>query len=393
MKIIITEKQLRFIKNCSINEASIDQLKDIFMDRGKITQELFDEIVKVSFGKGAYATWLIKRIEDGSINDEDVYKFKEYFIIFNKYKSRFPSSDINAYKGEDGVKVFIKTSIDIREKDIEHFGGDIDNKKNLVSQKGVNELKSVGINLLGIINGYQCFEVPQELMGNELAWKTYRKHLANCSGRDQGAKIDICTMASQQHFDTYLIDGPYYVFFNLSDPKSPYQFHYESNQFMDKNDNPEVSLNFFNFFKFLVNKKGEKIPFNVRLIYEPETLTPEELKFSGDIDLKDSPITSLPEGLEVNGYLNLWGSQITSLPKGLKVSNILNLKNTPITSLPEGLKIGMYLILDDSQINSLPKGLSVGNIGITLINTPMSKKYSKDEIRKMCPGIKGEIDM
>lgn len=43
-------------------------------------------------------------------------------------------------------------------------------------------------------------------------------------------------MASQKHFDDYLSSGPYYVFFNLNDPKSPYQFHYESNQFMDKND-------------------------------------------------------------------------------------------------------------------------------------------------------------
>ena len=50
------------------------------------------------------------------------------------------------------------------------------------------------------------------LKETQKAWKIYRKHLANCSGREQGAKIEICTMAGQNHFDRYLKDGPYYVF-------------------------------------------------------------------------------------------------------------------------------------------------------------------------------------
>jgi hypothetical protein len=247
--IIITEEQLKLLINQSkikgdlvnvfedvISEASIDQLRDTFLYTRKIKQKLFDEIVNVTNGKGAYATWMIKQIINGSLKAEDVYKFKEYFPVFNKHKSRFPSADINAYKDEHGIRTFIKTVMSIKEKDIIHSGGDTDNAKNLVSQKGVEELNSVGINLLGLVDGYQCFEVPQDLRGNENAWKIYRKHLANCSGRDQGASIEICTMASQQYFDDYLKDGPYYVFFNLSDPKSPYQFHYESNQFMDKNN-------------------------------------------------------------------------------------------------------------------------------------------------------------
>jgi predicted esterase len=236
MKILITERQLEFIKNIPISEASVDQLKDIFLDSGRISQTLFDEIVKASHGKGAYATWLIKRIEDGSVMEEDVYKFKGYFPIFNKYKSHFPSADINEYKGNNGVNVFINKVIDIREKDVEQSGGDISNLKNLVNQNGISELKSVGINFVGTVDGYQCFEVPQELMGSEQAYKTYKKHLANCHGRSQGAKIAICTMAHQRLFDKYLKSGPYYVFYNLSDPKSPYQFHYETNQFKDKND-------------------------------------------------------------------------------------------------------------------------------------------------------------
>ena len=40
----------------------------------------------------------------------------------------------------------------------------------------------------------------------------------------------------EKPFDEELSKGPFFVFFNTSDPKSPYQFCYESNQFMDKND-------------------------------------------------------------------------------------------------------------------------------------------------------------
>lgn len=219
-----------------VSEASIEQLQQQFVDTGKIEPEVFDEIVRATKGKGAYATWMIKRVEDGTIKGEDIYKYEDYIQIFDKQKRQFPSPDINAYKDERSIRDFEAKAIEIREKGIEQTGGDAANTSNLVSSQGIQELNSAGIKFLGVVDGYQCFEVPQSLKGNTEAWKIYRKHLANCSGREQGAKIEICTMAGQSHFDRYLSDGPYYVFFNLGDPKSPYQFHYESNQYMDKND-------------------------------------------------------------------------------------------------------------------------------------------------------------
>jgi hypothetical protein len=223
-----------------ISEASIEQLQQQFVDTEKISQEVFDEIVKATKGKGAYATWMIKRVEDKSIKEEDIYKYEDYIEIFNRYKREFPSPDINAYKDERSIRDFEQKAIEIRERGIEQTGGDIKNAANLVSTQGIQELNSVGIKFLGVVDGYQCFEVPTSTRGNEEAWKIYRKHLANCSGREKGAKIEICTMAGQSHFDRYLKDGPYYVFFNLGDPKSPYQFHYETSQFMDKNDNSVI---------------------------------------------------------------------------------------------------------------------------------------------------------
>ena len=80
--------------------------------------------------------------------------------------------------------------------------------------------------------------------------------------------------------------------------------------------------NIYNFFKFLEKKKGTKTPFNAKLLYAPNELTDEDLNVEGNLDLS----------------------------------------HTKITSLPDNLKVGLSLYLK---------------------NTPIAKKYSEKEIRKM----------
>ena len=131
----------------------------------------------------------------------------------------------------------------------------------------------------------------------------------------------------------------------------------------------------------------------------------------GDLDLYDTPITSLPDNLtKVGGFLNLYDTPLTSLPDNLQVGRYLNLYNTPITSLPDNLQVGGDLILNNSQITSLPDNLQVGgdlelfNTQITslpdnlqvernlnLRDTPLSKNYTQEEIRKMIEGKGGEV--
>jgi hypothetical protein len=68
----------------------------------------------------------------------------------------------------------------------------------------------------------------------------------------------------------------------------------------------------------------------------------------------------------------------------------LDLTGTPIQSLPPGLKVGGDLYLDGTSIQSLPPGLKVGG-NLYLRYTPISKNYTKEEIRKMVPGVEGHI--
>ena len=48
------------------------------------------------------------------------------------------------------------------------------------------------------------------------------------------------------------------------------------------------------------------------------------------------------------------------------------------------------LDLSNTQIKTLPNDLNVGG-NLYLNNTPMFKKYTKIQIKQMCPGVKGNI--
>jgi len=128
--------------------------------------------------------------------------------------------------------------------------------------------------------------------------------------------------------------------------------------------------NIYNLFKFLEEKKGKPIPFEVKLIHAPETLTKEDLNVKGGLNLRDTKISSLPENLTVGGSLYL--------------------KNTKISSLPDNLKVGRSLFLSFTQITSLPNNLTVGG-NLYLRDTPLTKKYSEEQIRKMIEEKGGKV--
>ena len=153
--------------------------------------------------------------------------------------------------------------------------------------------------------------------------------------------------------------------------------------------------NISNLFKFIEVKRPEyTTPFKFKLIHDTSSLTKDELKVKGGLDLSDININSLPDGLTVEGGLVLSDTNINSLPEGLTVGGSLYLDNTKITSLPDGLIVGDDIDLSFTRIDSLPYGLTVGG-DIDLSETPLSEQYSEDEILKIIQdkegNVKGEI--
>lgn len=233
-------------------------LKNKYVGEGKpISEEDFDKLVDVTGNKFYLLSWLTKKVGTGIIKAEDIYKYKEYFDLYEKNKNKFQHKDIHLYKTDEDVRNFLQEIVNLREGNIVY--DETQGKDNFVSQNDIERLElSGGVKYLGIYdNGnfkYQVFEV---FGVNKDVWKLYRDILGRCKGRDKGAKIDICTVGNYGYFKEYLTDpkgSSYFLLFNLDDPKSPYQLHYESGQFMDKNDSEEHKIKQLDFFKFIGNK-------------------------------------------------------------------------------------------------------------------------------------------
>lgn len=277
---VMRSKILEAVKNSLLQEVSIDMLKTQFVDSGQLSQEAFDDIVKASNGKSAYATWLAKMVEKNepekdkedakeepnderrrederfapALKQEDIYKFSSYFQLFEKHKNKFKFKDINQYKAgkafnsnREALSSFIDSALEVQRQEVEKArkkaeisgGEEIDDK--YVSPDDILKLEEAGIDYLGFMpsnNGskYQGFKLTIEKAGNPETHKLYNSILMRCKDRHLGAKIELCTAPNYGQYINYLQRDDLFVFFNLNDPKSPIQMHYKDGQFMDKDD-------------------------------------------------------------------------------------------------------------------------------------------------------------
>lgn len=426
-------------------EVSVEQLKQQFVDSGKISDKVFEEIITSSGGKSAYVTWLVKKVVDKIIKEEDVYKYKNYINTFERNKNKYLYKDINQYKTSEDVSKFINTSLEIIGRE----------KEDPSSIKGIDKKSKYKEFELGNVDGFDVYEIPKD-----------RKDLYGMSC-ELGSGTEWCTATgkTKDYFESYISKGPLYIFIK-GDEK--YQFSFVADQYMDGKDERINIKDYKNFFEFL-NKKGANLPLKIKLLLKlvltkedlhvegsffleeedgvselPDNLwvggdlyiqsseirelpnnlhveedlstsnikkigntlfvkgfaglrhssfskLPDDVFLGGNVDLYDSKIIELPDSLKhIHGFLNLNDSEIEKLPNGMTIRGDLCLYRTKIKSLPDDLKVGGHVILTGSKIENLPKNLYIGE-DLHLIYTPISKKYSKEEIRKICPGIKGEI--
>ena len=109
----------------------------------------------------------------------------------------------------------------------------------------------------------------------------------------------------------------------------------------------------------------------------------------GNLDLRKTPIESLGNLQSVGGDLDLRDTSIEFLENLTSVGGDLDLYNTPIKSLGNLTSVGGYLDLQVTYIESLGNLQSVGG-DLYLYETPISEKYSEEEIRQMV-NVEGDI--
>jgi hypothetical protein len=196
-------------------EVSIQDLKTQFVDTQKVSEQDFEEIVTAVGNKSAYATWLVKKVADELIKGEDIYKYKDYFNIFDRQKRKYPKQDINQYKTEQDLAAFIDSSVKLQGEEAE------DPSK----QKGVSKQDKYKQFYIGSVDGFNVYKIPEN---------TPDLYATSC---ELGSGTEWCTATgkTRRHYDYYNTKGPLYIFIKPgSDEK--YQFSYETNSFMDKND-------------------------------------------------------------------------------------------------------------------------------------------------------------
>lgn len=205
-----------------INEVSIQQLQTDFVDSGRISQETFDEVLKVTKNDSALATWLTARVagtkkDPAVIKPEDVYKYEEYLDTFKRRKKEYPEADINQIKTSRQVQDFTKISIDLASQE----------EQDPSAQKGVSKTEKFKDLKIGDYNGFSVYMIPKG-----------RKDLYPTSC-ELGSGTEWCTATGKtpSYFENYIGSGPLFIFINNSDPKNKYQVSFEEEQFMDRYDN------------------------------------------------------------------------------------------------------------------------------------------------------------
>ena len=196
-------------------EVSLDQLKTQFVDTGKITDSEFTEIIDSTGGKSAYATWLIKHVANKLIKPEDLYKYNVYFKVFDRRKREYVFNDINQYKTQQDLNLFIVKSIELSSQE----------QADPSQQKGLTKFNKYKEFHIGTVDGFDVYKLPKGRMD---------LYGVSC---ELGSGTEWCTATGnvRKHFDTYIETGPLFIFMKPGTDEK-YQFSYESKSYMDKND-------------------------------------------------------------------------------------------------------------------------------------------------------------
>ena len=319
------------LNNVDIENADSKELNKV--KAGKYVQWLIKNYLSPkterAFGDNGYEKE-VKQVKDTFM--EDLYKVTDDLKKFERFKGKLPENmrDINKITPDqlyDAVKDFDLTLATTTKS--ERKSAPVHPGAKLVydgSEWRVVEIKDKGV------------------VGKEAA----------CFYGGNNQETRWCTSApGASWFDRYIKDGPLYVVFNPNDtdvspmtglPKNRYQFHFPSNQFMDKDDRQQ------DLVKLLNGPMSE-----LKTFFKPEFA--KGLTVGGE----KLVIDSFNHGA-IGKFIALYGLDdlIGSLPDTLKEFQIQNRDKNDVTiTIPE--EIGRFkdltMILFDNCVESIPESI------------------------------------
>lgn len=206
----------------------------------KISQEDFDTVVELdpTFDRskdrlGSYGKWLLGLFSRDQLTDND--KVKELLKDFDANKNNLKNKDIMAFKTID---------------DLESYLNNEDNYKELSKKQQLRQTQKA----------VRKTDVTKDadLVYEDEHWEVWvpKTYEASCKlGRD----TSWCTATTEDsgYYNQYTKQGSLYININKQNPEEKYQFHFESDQFMDKQDRDIDLTSFFSDKRGLLNFYAE----------------------------------------------------------------------------------------------------------------------------------------
>ena len=170
---------------------------------------------------GTYGKWILNGYNKGNITDADFGHLKDALIRFEDNKKNLKNKDIGVYKTV---------------ADLDKMLNDDDSYKEISHRQEVRQRQKDRKNAdLG---------EEADLVFEDDKWEVWVPHTYAASCKlGQGARWCTASTESDYYYNYYKNNygGEYYIVINKKDPEEKYQFHFESEQFMDADDSP-VSL-------------------------------------------------------------------------------------------------------------------------------------------------------
>jgi len=362
--IIMADPTTKAPENFDIEGASVEDMDKVKV--GKYVQWLLKNFVKPTLESdhpllildpksGQYKS---ARKEFERLFMEDLYKQTERLEFYEKAKQYLPDDK------KDIGKLSIKDLFDI------YANFKLPEKKVAQSEKKEAKKSREGFSHKG-----------SEIIYQGSDWTLVKISDSGPNGKDAAiwyggfkdhrkGESDWCTASPGLNwFDRYIKDGPLYVIFPNNDngevgertglPKERYQFHFQSSQFMDRNDHQ------VNLVEFLNKKAPELKP-----LFKNEFAKNLSTKGGSDVQI-NYPDSSAGKYIALYGFEDLF----KSLPKDIKVLKVINSSNESVElDLPK--EIGDFTELKSLLLQNMVKTLpdTIGNLkNLQILSLPNNK--------------------
>lgn len=334
---------------------------------------------------GEYTQWMVKQYkmleqsletpygEPGFENElsekqrlffEDLYKTKEDLIKFHRFKTtdKIEEADINKYTVSELESAVSGLSIELA---------------TTTKAERKSSMLHPGAEFMAETNKWYVVKIHR----NDELGKEAAVFYGGSQKKAAEGETNWCTSApGMNYYFTYLKQGPYYVFIDKTDTKTGsvsglpahrYQFHFESNQFMDVNDRQIDLVNFFN--------ENPDLKEEFRTVITTHFSKSGGSKLSGKAVEVTYPTDGISKLIGLYGFDDFFGS----LPKDIETfefeysnSSYGSSKDIepPHLDIPSTLSEfkNLHTLYLDNCVKSLPE--SIGQMsGLSVVSLPNNK--------------------